>query len=184
MISRLKNSFTDSSFGKKAGATALMVGALSLPFAAANADDTQMQKVNLQQPATCAPLEKTGYGMEWDASYSAHKYSRNNVGSIGISIFPGADLDNFTADELGAKLVSLFESTGVQAKCFVNNSQFSNSGTALGFKIGGLSITIDGDNSFNMDQVAQDKRILRTAISEAKTANQLLASGSFARLDR
>jgi hypothetical protein len=126
----------------------------------------------------CAPLEKTSYGMELGASYSAHAYSEKNVGSVGISIFPGADLEasGFTADQLGTKLVSVLRGAGINAECFVNNSHFDASGTALGFKVGGLSIQIDGDDSFNMAQVQSDKRILKATVAEAKTAKQLLAS--------
>ncbi|MEM7467204.1 MAG: hypothetical protein AAF387_10000 [Pseudomonadota bacterium] len=125
----------------------------------------------------CAALTKDAQGYEWDASYSAHNYSEDNIGNVGISIYPGEDLNSFSADELGSKLVNLFKSAGVQAECFINNSSFTESGTALSFKIDGLSIVIDGDDTFGMKQVREDKRILRSAAAEeAKTAKDVLAS--------
>jgi hypothetical protein len=141
-----------------------------LAFAtAAHAENEQIQ--------TCAPLERTNWDQVINASTTAHMYSQKNLGAVGISIFPGADLERngFTADELGAKLVNVLKGAGVEAQCFINNSHFINSGTALGFKVNGLSITIDGDDRFNMGQVQDDKRILRTTVAEAKTSKMLLA---------
>lgn len=126
----------------------------------------------------CAPLKHDAQGYQWDASYSAHKYSKEHVGNVGISIFPGADLKNFTADELGLAITSSFKKHGVEAQCFVNQSSFPDSGTALGFKIDGLSIKVDGDDSFNMKQVRTDKRIIKYAISEAKMVKRLLSKAN------
>lgn len=127
----------------------------------------------------CAPLAKTSYGRELNASTSAHKYSQENIGNVGISIYPGADLatNGFSsANMLGDVIISALKGKNVEAECFVNNTFFDTSGTALSFKINGLSIKIDGDDTFNMDEVWHDKRILRAAVAEAKTVKLLQAS--------
>lgn len=154
----------------KGPALALSIGAATLAgfSSAANAE--------------CAPLKKTAWGQDFNASPSAHAYSQENIGSVGISIYPGSDLakNNFTAEQLGDAIVSAFAKAGVNAECFVNNSLFDKSGTALGFKIDGLSIKIDGDNRFDMGQVWNDKRILVAAVNEAKTARLLLTNNELA----
>lgn len=154
MLSKAKKAFIGSTL-----AMGLTFGGL------AHADNNQ-----------CAPLEKTNYGMELGASYSAHAYSEKHVGSVGISIFPGADIGGEKPNELGTTIVNALRGAGIEAECFVNNSHYDSSGTALGFKVGGLSIQIDGDDSFNIDQVWDDKRILKATVAEAKTAKQLYAS--------
>lgn len=130
------------------------------------------------EDAQCSSLKQNRYGHQMGAGSSAHLYSQQNVGAVGISIFPGADLEisGFTAHQLGAKLVSVLNKAGVKAECFVNDSLFENNGTALGFQIDGFSITVDGQDAFGMRQIQEDKRILRSAVAEAKTAKMLLAS--------
>ena len=185
MLARLKDSFSEFANGSsvKTGATTLALATLlTFSSAASNtaqAEDAQAQPVVLQHASSCAPLEETNWGQTINASTSAHMYSQENIGSIGISIFPGADLqtNGFTADELGTTLVRALEDVGIDAQCFVNNSHFENSGTAMGFKVAGLSITIDGDNSFNLSEVLRDQKVLVAAINEAKTAKQLLVNG-------
>ena len=153
-------------FRKPALAATLGAALVTGSSTAANAEEAQ-----------CAPLKKTNWGQDLGASSSAHMYSEDNIGSVGISIFPGADLETngFTADELGTTIVSALSDVGVNAQCYVHKTQFPESGTALGFKVAGLSIVVDGDESFNMAQVWNDGRILQSTIAEAKTAGQLLA---------
>lgn len=65
---------------KTAAAAATMLALSALPFYASAAD------------GQCAPLHKTKWGEDYSASTSAHRYSERNIGSVGISIYPGSDL--------------------------------------------------------------------------------------------
>lgn len=121
--------------------------------------------------AQCGPLYQTSTGREVDASYSAHRYSQQHVGAVGISIFPGADLGSYSGHDLGTKIVSALKINGVDAECFVHNNTHSN-GTSVNFHITGLAWKEDG--ALNISQsLARDT--LRGVIAEAKTARELLA---------
>lgn len=56
----------------------------------------------------------------------------------------------------------------------MNNSLFPNNGTSLSFKVAGLSIKVDGKDSFNPLKVQKDPRILSLTVAEAKTTKALL----------
>ncbi|MCU7805667.1 MAG: hypothetical protein KZQ96_20975 [Candidatus Thiodiazotropha sp. (ex Lucinoma borealis)] len=162
MIVMTLQSFKDRVKGPAlaAGLGAAMFGAFST---AAQAEGAQ-----------CAPLEQAASGHVFDASTSAYIYSQENIGAVGISIFPGVDLGRFTGHDLGTKLVKIMEMNGVEAECFVHNEPGPN-GTAVNFKIAGLSWKEDG--SLNASQ-SFDKETLRGVIAEAKTAKELLAARS------
>ncbi|MEW7986971.1 MAG: hypothetical protein AB2765_07915 [Candidatus Thiodiazotropha endolucinida] len=143
-----------------AGLGAAMFGAFS---SAAHAEGMQ-----------CAPLHQTSTGREVNASLSAHRYSQQNIGAVGISIFPGTDLGDQSPHKLGHILRSTFQKYGVEAECFVHNRTHSN-GTSVNFKIAGLSWKEDG--SLNISQ-SLDKSTLRGIIAEAKTAKEFLPTSS------
>lgn len=124
--------------------------------------------------AQCAPMEQAASGHVFDAGTSAHIYSQRNVGAVGISIFPGADLGNQSPHKLGNILRSTMQKYGVESECYVHNNPGPN-GTSVQFHIDGLAWKEDG--SLNVSQ-SLDKNTLRGVIAEAKTAKELLAARS------
>ncbi len=171
----ISQDFKSSSVVKTLTAGVLALG-LSLPFGAHAGNDNGVQKVNvMSQPTSqCSPLAQTSTGREVDASYSAHKYSQENVGAVGISIFGGRDLGSFSPHDLGTKLVKILEMNGVKAECFVHHRDVTN-GTAVNFNVDGLAWKEDGFLNIS-ESISKDT--LRGVIAEAKTAKSLLASSS------
>jgi hypothetical protein len=92
---------------------------------------------------------------------------------VGISIYPGADSDKNPPHFVGNQIVKALEKAGIDAQCFVNNTMFEDSGTALSFKIGGLSIKVDGDDTFNLLEVAKKPSVMKAVVNEAKTAKNM-----------
>lgn len=118
----------------------------------------------------CSPLFRTSSGRQVNASYSAHRYSQENVGAVGISIFPGQDLPMGSAHTIGLKLAQAFRQNGVQAACFVH---FENGpkGSGFNFKVAGLSWKKDGPMTI---VEATNVETLRGVAAEARTARALL----------
>ena len=127
---------------------------------------------NGNQPATqqCAPLEQTSTGIEINAGASAHIYSQDSVGAVGVSIFAGADLGNQSPHKLGTFIKAVMNKYGVEAECFVDSTHGSN-GTSIQFHIDGLSAKKDG--SFGISE-SLNKEFLHGIIAQAKTVKQLI----------
>lgn len=125
----------------------------------------------------CAPLAISKSGVVWDAHTSAGRYSDTALGRVGISIFPGGDLVNFTAHELGLRLVGVLKERDaeIEAKCFVNNSYFPDNGTGIGFVVNGVTLKIDGEDNFGLTELRDNKRILNIAVAEVVTGRLLLS---------
>lgn len=118
----------------------------------------------------CSPLFQTSTGRLVNASFSAHRYSQENVGAVGISIFPGRTLSQDAAHALGVQLVQALNQNEVEARCFVH---FENGekGSGFDFVITGLSWNDERPLSI---VEATDVGTLRAVIAEAKTARSLL----------
>lgn len=153
------------------------VAALGLALApisgGASAQDAQVQQVSATtQTAQCSPLFRTSTGREVNARMSAHVYSQQYVGAVGISIFPGQDLSLDGAHSAGAALVDVFKRSGIEARCFVHNER-GPEGSGFNYKIDGQSWNKDGP--MNIVE-ASDVETLRGVAAEARTARALLAS--------
>jgi len=118
----------------------------------------------------CSPLFQTSTSRQVNASYSAHRYSQENVGAVGISIFPGRTLSQDAAHALGTQLVQALHQNEVEARCFVH---FENGekGSGFDFIITGLSWNDERPLSI---VEATDVATLHAVIAEAKTAGTLL----------
>lgn len=156
---------------QKLGICTAFAVSVAMPLAA-NSNDAAAQKVRLPAVETCSPLFQTSTGREVNAGLSAHVYSQENIGAVGISIFPGQDLGSYSPHEIGVMLVKVMAQNGVEAQCFVHN-EYGPNGTAVNFKIDGLSWKPDG--SLNVSQ-SLDRETLIGVIAEAKTAGMLLAT--------
>jgi len=126
----------------------------------------------LRETPQCAPLFKNNVGRELDASFSAHDYSKKNIGAVGISIFAGQDLGQNSPELLGTALVNSLLKRGVQAECFVHHKTMPN-GTGVDFKIAGLSW---GKNKSLQVSEALNAEMMDKVAAEAKTAGMLLSS--------
>ena len=145
-------------------------GAMTMGAVALVVPGTATGQAQAAATERCSPLFRTSTGRRVDASFSAHDYSKKNIGAVGISIFPGQDLPMNSAHSIGMKLVSAFEQNGIQAACFVHY-ETGPKGSGFNFKITGLSWNEDGP----MD-IAEATSIetLRGVAAEARTARALL----------
>jgi hypothetical protein len=169
-LEKLANIFTGTR-GKLAAAALSAVAMVSTFSGAAQADDARAQPVSLSTTQQCMPLLKSSQGTDINASSSAHGYSKFNPGSVGVSIYPGKGLEfaGFKdAHQLGLEVVGVLRDAGIDAQCFINNSFFEDSGPSIAFHVHGLRIKLDGKDSFGIDQVWDDPRVLRAAYAEAK----------------
>lgn len=119
----------------------------------------------------CAPLSRTSTGRVLNAGTTAHEYSQQNVGSVGISIFAGRDLGEHSPEYLGALLVNEIRARGVQAECFVHHERMPN-GTGVRYHVAGLSTS---DESLGIT-ASFDEEVLDGVAAEAKTAGMILAA--------
>ena len=102
------------------------------------------------------------------------KYSKDNIGAVGILIAAGNDLNGYTAEQLGTHLVNVFLKDGIKAECFISDHTAAN-GTALDFKVNGLSW---GDSkALNLEQ-ATSAETLKGVATEARLGNVLLTQNS------
>lgn len=118
----------------------------------------------------CSPLYRNAGDRQANALLSAHIYSQENIGAVGISIFPGQDLPESLAHSVGRQLVTAFEQNGIQAACFVHN-EIGSSGSGFNFKITGLAWNEDRPLSISE---ATNIETLRGVAAEARTARALL----------
>lgn len=154
---------------------ATMAAALFAMPMAANAEETievANTTTQLRETAYCAPLLPAQNGFIMNASASAHKYSKNNIGAVGISIFAGQDLGEHSPEFLGTVLVNSLRRRGVEAECFVHHKEMPN-GTGINFHITGLSW--GKDHSLSISESLNIETIEGVA-AEAKTAGIILAS--------
>lgn len=153
----------------KARNTALdaLAGVAILATVATNSSNYEAYAAQQEQ---CSPLYQTSTGREVDASYSAHNYSQENKGAVGIAIFAGPDLGNASPHLLGTKLVQVMRQNGLESKCFVHHTPNKN-GTSVTFKIDGLSI--GPDSGYGIAK-ALEKETLRNVVLNARTAQKLL----------
>ncbi len=139
---------------------------------AANGQEAEAQPVSYTQlEPSCAPLMIDASGFEAEAGASAHSYSKNNLGSVGISIYPGTDLGDQSPHKLGTALQSVMDKYGISASCFVQDD-VTAAGTSVQFHIAGLSWKKDGYLTVSQS-LSQDT--LAGVIAEARTAKALLA---------
>ncbi|WP_438729245.1 hypothetical protein ACR9YC_02135 [Parasphingorhabdus sp. DH2-15] len=160
-----------NSFKIKVTATSHLILAAMLTMTISGGAVGQSQGAS-QPSERCSPLFRTSTGRQVDASFSAHDYSKKNIGAVGISIFPGRTLTMDAAHTLGNKLVDALKHNGVEARCFVHYDN-GPKGTGINFKIAGLSWSKDGP--LNILE-ATNVETLRGVIAEAKTARALLSS--------
>lgn len=73
-------------------------------------------------------------------------------------------------------IVEVLKNQSITAQCYVNSERFEGSGTAISFIVAGVSIRIDGSDTFNMEQIQKDGRILNAMVNEAKTAHLFLVN--------
>lgn len=151
------------------------VAATALFAAPACANDTASSTAeNGLEPRTeafCGELRETDGGRILNAGTTAHTYSQENLGNVGISIFAGRDLGDHSPEYLGALLVNELRSRGVQAECFVHNERVQN-GTGIRFHVAGLSMSED---SLGIT-ASFDEEMLDGVEAEAKTAGRLLVA--------
>ena len=119
----------------------------------------------------CAPLVRTSTGRELNAGTTAHAFSQEHVGSVGISIYAGRDLGDNSPEFLGALLVNELRSRGVQAECFVHHERVPN-GTGVRFHVAGLSMS---EESIGIT-ASFDENMLNGVAAEARTAGMLLVA--------
>lgn len=158
-----------NSFKVKLTAACRIAVAAVIVVTMSGAGTAQTQGVS-ESTEQCSPLFRTSSGRQVNASYSAHRYSQENVGAVGISIFPGRTLSQDSAHDLGHKLVNMFKQNDVEARCFVHYDNGAK-GSGFNFKITGLSWKKDGP--MNIVE-ATSETTLRGVIAEAKTARALL----------
>lgn len=120
----------------------------------------------------CSPLYRNIAERQAGAGLSAHIYSQEHVGAVGISIYPGRTLSRDSAHSLGVQLVNAFRQNDVEASCFVH-FQNGSGGSGFDFVISGLSWNEEGP--LNITE-ATNVETLRSVIAEAKTARTLLSS--------
>ncbi len=165
----------------KTGLAATMSLAVS---GAALANDNNVHQVSLDSMQQCAPLEINKAGRTLDAGLSAYRYSKNDAGAVGISIFPGSNIPTSAAHEFGTKLRTAFLRNGVDAECFVHN-EIGPNGTGINFDIDGLSWSEDGPLNIReakdintLKGVATEARLVRATRGgqEATTNNNVIKS--------
>lgn len=153
-----------SKVGLRAACGGAVITLLLLPIGAVGSAQEQ------DAGGRCAPLYRNAADRQANALLSAHIYSQENVGAVGISIFPGQDLPANLAHSVGMKLVTAFEQNGIQAACFVH-TEIGSSGSGFNFKITGLAWSEDGPMSISE---ATNIETLRGVAAEARTARALL----------
>lgn len=177
MALNLKKTFSAGVAGIVAGAALSMSAAFAEPAANTNQPQAQTVSTTSQQGSNnlpaCKTLRTTSTGREITSAVSAHIYSEERPGNVGIFIYPGADLVNVTAQQAGGFLVAVMRQNGVTAECFIEK-EVSSRGTSINFIINGIGIR---DEPFGVDEIT-DKRLLGKVIAEAKTAEMVLASTS------
>ena len=104
----------------------------------------------------CNPLHQTSTGREVNASYSAYRYSKDNIGHVGISIFPGQDLGAYKPTQVGVYLVEQLKSKGVEAACFIHN-ETGPKGTSIDFMVKGIHW--NQKKSMNISEAMNDDTI-------------------------
>jgi len=160
-------------------ATAGLAATMSLAASgAALANDINVHKASLGSTQQCAPLEVNKAGRTLDAGLSAYRYSKNDAGAVGISIFPGSNIGSEVAHEFGTKLRTAFQRNGVDAECFVHN-EIGPNGTGINFDIDGLSWSEDGPLNIReakdintLKGVATEARLVRSKSDQASLAEQ------------
>ena len=120
----------------------------------------------------CLPLAKARRvkGLNLGADASAIIHSEDNIGTVGIAVFPGPDADN-TSD-----LVKILRNNGVKVECFINDSYFPNGGTQYRFYVDGLSVDYKGQTSFGLQDIADNIDILRAVKADSIMAETLLTN--------
>jgi len=158
------------------GTAAQGVAAISLalaPISGAAAQDAQMQQTSATaQAGECTALYRNSSGRIAGAGLSAHKYSQDHIGAVGISIYPGQDLTIEGAHSAGSALAGAFARNGIEARCFVHYERGS-AGSGFNYSIDGQSWSSERPMTI---VEASDVETLRGVAAEARTAKALLAS--------
>jgi len=160
---------------KRLGAELSAVAGAALakaPASGAFAQSAGKQDIAYSASQRCAPLDRTSSGRSVAAVVSAHRYSRENVGAVGIPISPGRDLGSRSPHELGALLVEGLRRTGVEARCFIDDVRAPR-GTGVEFVINGLEW--DDRGSLSISE-ALNVDTIKSVAAEATAARRLLAS--------
>ena len=119
----------------------------------------------------CLPLAKARRvkGLSLGAGASAIRHSENNIGTLAIAVFPGSDMY-----DTPAQLTTLFRNNGVKADCFINDIPLKKSGTVFIFYVGGLPVDYKGQMSFGIQELRDNRDILRSVRAEAGMAEIFL----------
>ena len=152
------------------GGAAAALGLVTSPVMATEGPSSESE-LTARTTEYCAPLVQTSTGRELNAGTTAHAYSQQNVGNVGISIFAGRDLGEHSPEYLGALLVNEMRDRGVQAECFVHSERVPN-GTGVRFHVVGLSTSED---SLGIT-ASFDEDMLDGVAAEAKTAGMILVA--------
>lgn len=166
-------------FGRVRGGAVAGAVALTTLFAApACANDASASAaengLEPREEASCGELLTTSTGRQINASTSAHSYAREHTGNVGISIFAGQDLGEYSPEFLGTALVNSFRNRGVEAECFVHHEPMPN-GTGIRFHIAGL--TYPESESYSISE-AYSVDTIESLADEAKTAGMLLTASA------
>ena len=130
-------------------ATAALIAATTLSF-------------NVQaQDEKCLPLKEIN-GYTLDSGASALTHSEENIGEVAISAIPGEDLGNTPLF-----LAKAFERNEVPATCFINEEGYKKGGTTFSFYVGGLRVKHNGEDTFGIDDLLNNRDILKAVALEA-----------------
>ena len=154
------------------GGAVAAVGLATSPVLA-QADSEVRDTLELRSEAFCGDLYRTSTGRQVDASFTAHNYSQQNIGKIGVSIFAGQDLGEHSPEFLGTALVNSLRRRGVEAECFVHHEEMPN-GTGVNFHIAGLTYS---EESLSISE-ALNAEVMDALAAEAKTAGMLLVAAN------
>ena len=134
---------------RKTAAAAALIAATTLSF-------------NVQaQDEKCEPLiSENGFTMS--AAASAYTYSKENIGEVAISAIPGEDLGNTPLF-----LAKAFERNEVPAACFINEDGYKKGGTTFNFYVAGGRVKYNGEDTFGIDDLLNNRDILKAVALEA-----------------
>lgn len=169
MLTKLKDTFKDSSVGKFALPAIAAFGIATMPMTA-------------HAEAQCAPLYVSEQGLTRGASFSAHEFSTRQQSNVGIAIYAGQEFNrdayiakNITPEKIGTYLVKQLEAEGnINAECFIHYSEMPK-GTSITYIVDGTNIPRQ-DHGLQLG-AALDKNIINTVKG---TAN-LIKAGVLAR---
>lgn len=123
-----------------------------------------------EEEPQCDALYLTSAGEQVDATYSAIRYSEDNIGAVGIAVYPGRDVAKLSPHLVGLLLVRRFKRHDLAAKCFVDKPQ-NKPHTLVSYKVNGLSWR-EGASVMEISE-AQRESIIKDVVAEANLVRKL-----------